>query len=396
MESKTYFQVLVSQGLGKVVARETSRVGSYYRRRSENQRSIDKMNNMRPIWKRLWAVGLCVLCVVFVVTLFGLYKFYRMANQIYDVSQVRHSQQHGMGHTAGRTHLSSTDDTETESPRSASQVRERTVRHKSVPALPPVSIPSNGSKGKTFLLLGVDSRQGEQARADTILLATLPPDGGEVHLLSIPRDTFVHVAGHGYTKINHAMSYGGLPLMKRTVESFMGMPIDHTVTVDFAGFRKLVNELGGLDNVVVEKTMHYDDPTDGTHIHLYKGQILKNGKQALDYARFRHDAEADTGRMRRQQQVIRAMIQKGSEPQNWKNMFRVAEIVGDHVKTDLPPHDWIHLIMTYAYTKPEQVKTMTIQGENRISPKDQLWYFFVKDADRIQASRQLQAIRRGE
>jgi anionic cell wall polymer biosynthesis LytR-Cps2A-Psr (LCP) family protein len=142
--------------------------------------------------------------------------------------------------------------------------------------------------------------------------------------------------------------------------------------------------------------MHYDDPTDGTHIHLYKGQTLKNGKQALDYARFRHDAEADTGRMRRQQQVIRAMIQKGSEPQNWKNMFRVAEILGDHVKTDLPPRDWIHLIMTYAYTKPEQVKTMTIRGENRISQKDDLWYFFVQDADRIQASRQLQAIRRGE
>ncbi|MGZ4122960.1 MAG: LCP family protein [Tumebacillaceae bacterium] len=344
-------------------------------------------NNMRQVRKRkrLWATALGVLCVVFVVTLFGLYKFYRMANQIYEASPIRPSHQHHTERATDRTHAWVTTDT-----------HKRVVTHETLPATPPDPLRKRTSSGKTFLLLGVDSRKGEQARADTILLATLPPEGGQVHLLSIPRDTYVSVAGHGYTKINHAMSFGGLPLMRQTVEDFLQVSIDHTVTVDFAGFRKLVDELGGLNNVVVEKTMHYDDPTDNTHIHLYKGQSLKNGKQALDYARFRHDAEADTGRMRRQQQVIRAMIQKGTEPQNWRNMFRVAEIVGDHVKTDLPPRDWIHLIMTYAYTKPDQVQTVTMQGENRISPEDHLWYFYVQDADRIKASRQLQAIKAGE
>lgn len=347
------------------------------------------MNNMSPIRKRLWAVALSVLCVLFVATLFGLYKFYRFTHQIYEPSRTRQAQQLDK-RTASTSPLLQEDTTNTGS------LQEQTLKREATYSFPlhDAAHPRDG-KGATFLLLGVDSRKGEQARADSIVVATLPTGGGSVYLMSIPRDTYVHVAGHGYTKINHAMSYGGLPLMKSTVEQFLRVSIDHTVTVDFDGFRKVIDELGGLDNVSVEKTMHYDDPTDNTHIHLQKGQTLANGKQALDYARFRHDAEADTGRMRRQQQVIRAMIQKGTEPQNWKSLFRVVDIMGNHVKTDLPPKEWMHLIMTYTYMKPEQIQTLTIPGENRISPDDKLWYFYVKEADREQASRQLQAIRRG-
>ncbi|WP_157721773.1 LCP family protein [Tumebacillus avium] len=248
---------------------------------------------------------------------------------------------------------------------------------------------------ETFLLLGVDSRQrGEQARADTILLATVPEAGGNVHLLSIPRDTYVNVAGHGYTKINHAMSWGGLALLKRTVQDFIGVPVDHTVLVDFEGFRKVVDKIGGLD-LKAEKTMHYDDPTDGTAIHIAQGQKLSSGKLALDYARFRNDAEADTGRMRRQQQVIRAMIQQGGKPDNWGRMFKLADIVGEHVKTDVPPREWVRLVMSYAYNKPEQIKTLKIDGVNRISDQDQLWYFFVGDGERQRIHGVLDQLRRG-
>ncbi|WP_165898335.1 LCP family protein [Tumebacillus sp. BK434] len=250
-------------------------------------------------------------------------------------------------------------------------------------------------KVETFLLLGVDSRKkGEQARADTIMLATVPEAGGRVHLMSIPRDTYVSVAGHGYTKINHAMSYGGLPLLKRTVQDFLGVPVDHTVLVDFVGFRKLVDLIGGLD-LKAEKTMHYDDPSDGTSIHIEQGQKLATGKLALDYARFRNDAEADTGRMRRQQQVIRAMIQQGGKPDNWGRMFKLADIVGEHVKTDVPPREWVRLVMSYAYNQPDQIKTLQIDGVNSISERDQLWYFFVGEGERRRMRGVLEQLRRG-
>ncbi|PWK16216.1 LCP family protein [Tumebacillus permanentifrigoris] len=256
-------------------------------------------------------------------------------------------------------------------------------------------LPSTDTKkGQTFLLLGVDSRKGESARSDTIVLATLPAGSQEVYLMSIPRDTRANVPGHGWTKINHAMSWGGLPLMKKTVEQLLNVPIDHTVTVDFEGFRQIVDRMGGLD-VTVEKTMRYYDPTDGTNISLRAGDTLKSGQQALDYARFRADALADTGRMQRQQVVIRAMIQKGSEPSNWPKLVKTLDILGDHVKTDVPPRDWMSLVMRYSGTRADTVKTLSLTGENRISKQDNLWYFYVEEAQLHKMSRQLQQLRRG-
>lgn len=253
---------------------------------------------------------------------------------------------------------------------------------------------ADNKKGQTYLLLGVDSRKGEAARSDTIVLAALPANSQEVYLMSIPRDTRANVPGHGWTKINHAMSWGGLPLMKKTVEQLLNVPIDHTVTVDFEGFRQIVDNLGGLD-VTVEKNMRYYDPTDGTNIRLNAGDKLQNGKQALDYARFRADALADTGRMQRQQSVIRAMIQKGSERSNWPKLVKTLDILGDHVKTDVPPRDWMALVMRYSGTRAATVKTLALIGENRISKKDNLWYFYVDDAQLRKMSRQLQQLRRG-
>ncbi|KEO84038.1 hypothetical protein EL26_06125 [Tumebacillus flagellatus] len=253
---------------------------------------------------------------------------------------------------------------------------------------------ADAAKGQTFLLMGVDSRKGEAARSDTIVLATLPPNGQDLYLMSIPRDTRANVPGHGWTKINHAMSWGGLPLMKKTVENLLNIQIDHTATVDFEGFRQVVDTLGGLD-LAAEKDMRYYDPTDGTNIRLKQGQPLSTGQLALDYARFRADAMADTGRMQRQQRVIRAMIQKGSEPSNWPKLVKMLDIMGEHVKTDVPPRDWMALVMRYSGTREDGIKTLSLNGQNRISKADHLWYFYVDEAELRKMSVQLQALKRG-
>ncbi|GIM45576.1 hypothetical protein DNHGIG_11250 [Collibacillus ludicampi] len=233
-----------------------------------------------------------------------------------------------------------------------------------------------------FLFLGVDSRNGEQARADTIMVAIVNPKKQEIHILPIPRDTFVQVPGYGFTKINHAMFYGGVPLIKETVSRFLSEPIDYTIVVDFEGFKRVVDEMGGI-HIFVEKNMDYDDPTDGTHIHLHRGEQVLNGKQALDYSRFRHDAEADTGRMRRQQQVIRAMIQEGKSMEYWPKWFNITQILGDHVKTDVPPITLIRLTKEFVSgLTPEKIQTESIQGVNRIHGYDGLWYFFVTQEER--------------
>ena len=330
--------------------------------------------------KRFWTRMTIVLSVAGLLTLFGFYQVYRLADRIYQLTPAPNIQQLHARQQAAQS-------AEEQPPRLSLYEQAKRLAEAEERA-------QKAKQAQTFLLLGVDSRRGERARSDSILLAAVPNGGGNVRLMSIPRDTYTHVPGHGYTKINHAMSYGGVSLMKSTVEEFLNVPVDHVLTVDFDGFRKVVDELGGLD-LTVEKNMDYDDPTDGTSIHLRQGQTIQSGKQALDYARFRHDAQADTGRMKRQQAVIRAIMQKGSQPRNWTKMFRFADIVGEHVKTDLPPGEWMSLAMTYADFRPEQLQTIEIAGKNRISPRDNLWYFFVDESDRRRVSRQLQELRRG-
>lgn len=384
------------------------------------------MNKMSPFRKRFWLAALTVLGIGFVggilyYLLLGFYQFYQAADRIYEPTPARiaspldskpyrpkpseASEGSSSDHSIysemkqdyyeqiAKPEVTPNTVTEAETPNPALTPAPKQQESNSLlPFFNRLTTTSN--KVETFLLLGVDSRGAERARSDTILLAVVPEAGGQIQLLSIPRDTRVSVPGHGMTKINHAMTYGGVPLIKKSVENFLKVPIDHTVTVDFEGFRKVVDTMGGLP-VVVEKNMNYDDPTDGTSIHLQKGQTLKNGKQALDYARFRNDPEADTGRMRRQQAVIRAIIQKGGEPAQWGRVFTLAGILGDHVKTDLPPREWTRYAIAYGGSTQEKVTTLKLNGVNRISPYDNLWYFYVEDAERERISRQLNQLRRG-
>ncbi|GAX88857.1 LCP family protein [Effusibacillus lacus] len=238
---------------------------------------------------------------------------------------------------------------------------------------------------KSFLILGIDTRTGESSRSDSILLAVLNPERPTVNVIPIPRDTYVHVPGHGPTKINHAFAYGGTPLVKRTVEEWLQTPIDHTVVVDFKGFEQLVDLLGGV-RVNVEKKMDYDDPSDGTHIHLRAGDQVLNGKQALDYSRFRHDPEADTGRIRRQQQIVRALIHQGLTLDAVPKLFPILNILGDHVKTSISPTELLLWVRSFYGFDPGSIHTETVKGVNQVARSDGLWYFFVEkdEQERLQ------------
>ncbi len=107
-----------------------------------------------------------------------------------------------------------------------------------------------------ILFLGVDSVD-HSSRSDTIIVVGISPDK-KVALLSIPRDTRVEVPGKGYTKINHAYAYGGISLLKETIEKFMGIKIDYYVKTDYQGFEKVIDKLGGIE-INVEKRMYYID-----------------------------------------------------------------------------------------------------------------------------------------
>ncbi|MBO0868804.1 MAG: LCP family protein [Micromonosporaceae bacterium] len=174
---------------------------------------------------------------------------------------------------------------------------------------------------ENMLILGSDSRDPEStagSRTDTIILAHLPKDRASAQLVSIPRDTLVHIprspdGKHGSVndKINAAYAWGGVPLVVETVEAFTGVRIDHVVLVDFGGFKEIIDALGGVD-IYVDQSFTSQYGFNGPRT-FKKGLQHMDGAAALDYSHERHAfADGDFARIRHQQQMIKAVLDKAA------------------------------------------------------------------------------------
>lgn len=186
-------------------------------------------------------------------------------------------------------------------------------------SVPEESRPEVVAKGAlNILILGSDSRDPEStggSRADTIILAHVPKDRSTAQLISIPRDTWVAVPrskegrGGRDAKINAAYAWGGLPLMVQTVEQYTKVRIDHVMLVDFAGFKEIIDALGGID-ITSEKRFTSIHPPFRT---FEQGKQRLDGAAALDFSRQRKQfADGDFTRIKHQQQVIKAILDKAA------------------------------------------------------------------------------------
>lgn len=222
-----------------------------------------------------------------------------------------------------------------------------------------------------LLVLGIDYNYDEKgilytkgARSDTMMVVSLSRDGDLLNVVSIPRDTQVFLGeDYGYDKINAAFSYGGAEQAKRVVSSFLGVPIHHHLVVKVSGAKTLIDALGGL-HVDVEKDLDYDDNWGKLHIHLKKGPQTLNGEQAVGYARFRMDEEGDRGRIRRQQQVIRALGSKLKEPALVTRFPELAAQVKKTLETDLKPMEMVDLANLYSAFDFSQMRSGAIVGDD--------------------------------
>jgi LCP family protein required for cell wall assembly len=182
---------------------------------------------------------------------------------------------------------------------------------------------------QTLLLIGSDHRWTGQngARSDTVMLVRIDPKRHLVRLLSIPRDLYVAIPGHGHDRINEAFDKGGEKLLTRTVREALGVEIDHFVEVDFRGFRRLVDDLDGIWAPVDQRYFNQNLGTFATNyanIDLQPGYQKLNGKQALAFARYRHD-DSDLYRAARQQLVLReALHQTFAHPFDLLRLRRLA------------------------------------------------------------------------
>jgi len=210
-------------------------------------------------------------------------------------------------------------------------------------------------RGANWLIVGSDSRQGltpEQqqdlatggdvgsSRTDTMLLVHVPAFGSSTPptMVSIPRDSYVPIPGHGKDKINAAFAMGGAPLLTRTAEQATGLRLDHYVEIGFGGFAGLVDALGGI---TVCPTAPINDPLAG--IDLPAGCQKIAGRDALGYVRTRDTPRADLDRMANQRQFLAALLHRVTSPAVWLDPLRwysVPRAAADAITVGRGDHVW--------------------------------------------------------
>ncbi|MCR4404473.1 MAG: LCP family protein [Candidatus Acetothermia bacterium] len=208
----------------------------------------------------------------------------------------------------------------------------------------------------TILVLGLDSVAG-QSRSDTMILAHIK--GQEVALISIPRDLRLQFPDGQFHKANAAYSLGQVGLAKRVISDFLEIPIPFYVLVDYQGFREIVDLLGGV-TIQVEKHLKYDDQAQDLHIDIPAGEQLLDGKKALDYIRYR-DETGDIGRIKRQQQFIKALLAKGYQDQSELNSL--VRALTSRVTTNLALVDLFNLAKQLRGLEAEKVKLVQLPGD---------------------------------
>lgn len=156
-----------------------------------------------------------------------------------------------------------------------------------------------------ILVLGVDSRGEEQARSDSIMITQYDPKAKKVRIASIMRDSYVTIPNYSMNsnKINMAYYLGGPELLRKTIQQNFGIDVEHFVAIDFEGFVHVVDTIAPEGIEVNIKQQIIDD----MGLALQPGRQRLHGKDLLAYARFRHDAESDFGRVKRQQEVLQAL-----------------------------------------------------------------------------------------
>jgi len=226
---------------------------------------------------------------------------------------------------------------------------------------------------QVIALLGIDERRdtGLWWRTDSIILALVQPERKHVSLLSVPRDLWVYIPGHGYNRINTVDALGvrsghtggGRGLLSDTLRYNLGIPVHRYVRIDFQGFVNIVDALGGVD-VYVEKAIvdSFPDPLSAegvTELVLSPGLQHLDGHTALGFCRSRKTT-SDFDRSHRQQLVLKALWKKALTPETIARAPRLWEAFQGTFETDIGLNDALALAKTFQDLDPESVRSVNL------------------------------------
>ncbi|MGM8140314.1 LCP family glycopolymer transferase [Enterococcus italicus] len=207
------------------------------------------------------------------------------------------------------------------------------------------------SKKEPFsvLLLGVDTGalgRTYKGRSDSMMVATVNPNDNKTTLVSLERDTYATIVGHGSEdKINHAYAFGGAGMSMDTVSNLLDIPIDHYIVINMEGIQQLVDAVGGVD---VNNSLKFDYSQDGKTYNYDIGKIHLEGMKALGYLRMRYDdPEGDYGRQRRQREVVTAIAKKVLSLDGVTQYKALLDAMEDNVLTDLTFNQMKQIALDY-------------------------------------------------
>jgi polyisoprenyl-teichoic acid--peptidoglycan teichoic acid transferase len=204
----------------------------------------------------------------------------------------------------------------------------------------------NKQERVNILLMGLDTRQPGDSRSDTLILVSVDPAAKTAALLSIPRDLWAPIPGYGSNRINAAYQFGetnnvpggGPALVSRTVEQNFGVPVHYFAQVDFQGFRRIVDALGGVTVDVQRPLIDNEYPADYgfayQRVYIPAGLQHMDGRTALQYVRSRH-ADSDLGRNERQQAVLLALREEGTQLSILSKLDTILSQLKGALRTDL-------------------------------------------------------------
>ncbi|MBF0705375.1 LytR family transcriptional regulator [Alkalihalobacillus hwajinpoensis] len=233
----------------------------------------------------------------------------------------------------------------------------------------------------SILLMGVDERENDQGRSDTMIMITVNPNDNSMIMFNIPRDTRTEIIGRGTVeKMNHAYAYGGVEMAMDTVENFLDVPIDYYFKVNMEAFEDVVSALNGVtvDNPFAFDYGGYTFP---------KGEVSLNADEALAFSRMRYeDPKGDLGRNDRQREIIKAIIDKGANVGSINKIDDLLEAVGSNVKTNMTFKEMNDIFKNYKGAR-NNMETFEIDGSGEMI--DGLWYYIVSDQEKQSITQKL-------
>lgn len=232
----------------------------------------------------------------------------------------------------------------------------------------------------SLLLMGVDARPGELVgRSDTLIYTVVRPEDGNVLMVSIPRDSYADIVGKNKKdKITHAYAYGGPEMAVNSVEKLLNAHIDHYASINFEGFEKAVDTLGGIPLPITKDIVNKG--ADHEKFTIKANKDLYSGQEALDYVRYREDAGGDVARTERNRVFLESLIHKASSMNEWDKVPDLLDIVGQNFRTDLTPSSLTDLAKQFLQTD-HRIQSYTLKGTGARMGKDNLWYMVLDQKD---------------